>query len=304
LSNTEPNQKNTIAQNERTATNFGLIAVLLWSTVATGFKLGLEVLSVLQLLFLGTVISWGVFLSVVLATHEYFIHRSEVAKVVCLGLLNPCAYYVILFSAYERLPAYIAQPLNYTWAIMLAVLAVPLLKHTLSTKNLIAISISYLGVVVLLTFETNTTQDGLSWVGISLAMSSTLIWALYWILNTKCYSKPIPLMFWSFTAALPVLGVGLLTTDSFPPLTLPNLFYGAWVGLLEMGITFLAWQRALRLAPNAGRVSQLIFLSPILSLGIIYLILEEPIGLGALSGVSIIFAGLWLNQRQANSTSS
>ncbi|NKB97299.1 MAG: EamA family transporter [Pseudomonadales bacterium] len=299
-----PNPSISTAKKEGNAIHFGLVAVLLWSTVATGFKLGLDVLSVQQLLFLGTAISWILFLVAVLVTGQYFVKRDEILRIIGLGLLNPCAYYIVLFSAYDRLPAYIAQPLNYTWAITLAFLAVPLLKQSLSNRNLLAITISYIGVVVLLTVETNTTEHGLNWLGVSLAMASTLIWALYWILNTKCSSEPIPVMFWSFTIALPMLGFILLTTDEFPPLTTQTLFYGAWVGLLEMGITFLAWQRALRLAQNVGRISQLIFLSPVVSLGLIYLVLEEPIGLGALAGVSIILAGLWLNQRETSQTSS
>ena len=44
-------------KNERNALLMGLGAVLLWSTVATGFKLGLEHLKPVQLLFAGTCIS-------------------------------------------------------------------------------------------------------------------------------------------------------------------------------------------------------------------------------------------------------
>ena len=32
------------------------------------------------------------------------------------GLLNPCLYYLVLFKAYELLPAQQAQALNYSWA--------------------------------------------------------------------------------------------------------------------------------------------------------------------------------------------
>ena len=59
------------------------------------------------------------------------------------------AYYLILFAAYDRLPAHIAQPINYTWAITLALLAVPLLGQRLSKRTLTGILISYLGVVLL-----------------------------------------------------------------------------------------------------------------------------------------------------------
>ena len=57
--------------NERSALLFGLSAVLLWSTVATGFKLGLRVLEPVQLLWLGSMISFAFFGSCFLVTRAW-----------------------------------------------------------------------------------------------------------------------------------------------------------------------------------------------------------------------------------------
>ena len=64
------------------------------------------------------------------------------------ALLNPVLYYLVLFEAYDRLPAQIAQPLNYTWAITLALLAVPLLGQRLSGRDMLAVLLGYGGVVI------------------------------------------------------------------------------------------------------------------------------------------------------------
>ena len=287
---------------EQQALTFGLISVLLWSTVATGFKLGLEIMSVLQLLFLGTIISWLVFLICAGWQRAFYIQPADRKLVVALGLLNPCIYYLVLFSAYDLLPAYIAQPLNYTWAITLSLLAIPLLKQRLTTKSAAAICLSYVGVVILLTTGDTDDGSGLSMWGVILALLSTLFWALYWILNTRCESSPTALMFWSFTVAVPILSLAILATDGIPPLTANTIFYGAWVGLLEMGVTFLTWQSALRLTAHVSRISQLIFFSPFLSLLLIYFVLGEPVGLGAVIGLLVIVAGVWLNRSTATSS--
>ena len=81
-----------------------------------------------------------------------------------------------------------------------------------------------------------------------------------------------------------------------PKLSTDTLIYGLWVGLLEMGITFLTWQRALRLTAHVSRISQLIFFSPFLSLVLIYFALGEPVGLGAVVGLLVIVLGVWLNR--------
>ena len=143
--------KNYVFGNPPSAVAPALICVLLWSTVASGFKLGLEHFAVEQLLFLGTCISWLVFLCYAIVTNQLALAASDRALAVGLGLINPTAYYLILFAAYDRLPAHIAQPINYTWAITLALLAVPILGQRLTLRSLWGILTSYLGVVILVT---------------------------------------------------------------------------------------------------------------------------------------------------------
>lgn len=280
------------ATNERQALTFGLGAVLLWSTVATGFKLGLAVLAVEQLLLLGSALSWLVFAAYAVSTRQFALDRQDRPLVFALGLINPFAYYLILFAAYDRLPAHIAQPLNYTWAITLALLAVPILKQPLTGKTLSGILVSYLGVVVLLV--TAAPVNGSSWDtwGVVLALLSTVLWAVYWLLNTNSNSAPAALMFWSFSVGLPLIAAACWLGPGWPRLTAVNLAYGAWVGFIEMGVTFLLWQQALRRTANAARIGQLIFLSPFLSLVIIYLVLGEHITWGAVLALLIIVLGL------------
>jgi drug/metabolite transporter (DMT)-like permease len=278
--------------NENKALLCGLSAVLLWSTVATGFKLGLEVLAIEQLLLIGSAISWLVFLGYAAITNSWRIARGDRWLTIGLGVINPFAYYLILFGAYDRLPAHIAQPLNYTWAITLALLAVPILKQPLEKRTLIGIVISYAGVVVLLSTAEQTGNSAWNGLGVGLALGSTILWAVYWLLNTKCSSAPAALMFWSFTVGLVLVALACIGGPGLPDLNQQTLAYGAWVGLIEMGITFLLWQQALRLTANAARIGQLIFLSPFVSLVIIYFVLDEHITWGVVVALLVIVLGL------------
>ena len=58
-------QREDARKDERKALIFALVAVMLWSSVATGFKLGLELMTPLQLLFAGSCISTIVFVILV-----------------------------------------------------------------------------------------------------------------------------------------------------------------------------------------------------------------------------------------------
>ena len=75
-------------------------------------------------------------------------------------------------------------------------------------------------------------------------------------------------------------------------MTLSRLGFGAWVGLIEMGVTFLLWQQALRRTAHAGRIAQLIFLSPFLSLMLIDRVLGEHVHASSCVGLAAIVGGL------------
>jgi drug/metabolite transporter (DMT)-like permease len=282
--------------NERHAVLSALIAVAMWSTVATGFKLGLANMTPLQLLTLGSTLSTVVF---ILAALRKGWPRAgwRMREGVLFGLINPICYYLILFEAYDRLPAQLAQPLNYTWAITLALLAVPVLKQRLKGRTIVGIGISYLGVVVLVSQGRFDQLPDIDLLGVALALASTVLWAGYWLFNARSRTEPEAFMATSFCLATPVLIVLCALGPGFPEITAANLGYGAWVGVVEMGVTFLLWQRALRLTRNAARIGQLIFLSPFLSLLLIAEVLEEQVVLSSWLGLGIIVIGLLITGR-------
>ncbi len=281
--------------DQRRAMVLGLGAVAAWSTVATAFKLALRHLDPYQLLAVASVVSLLV-LGIVLAVRGRLgelvrTPPAERRRALALGLLNPFLYYLVLFEAYDRLPAQVAQPLNYTWALTLSWLAIPLLGQRPRARDLLAGVVCYAGVFVIATggdVAGFRTDDAL---GVALALGSTLIWSLGWIVNTRSRLDPVVGLFWNFAGGTgPVLLVALLLSDlRLPAAGLPA---GAYVGVFEMGLTFVLWLSALRLAPVAARVANLIFLSPFLSLVFIHFVLGEHVRVATIGGLVLIVAGL------------
>jgi len=109
---------------------YAMTAVLLWATVATAFKVSLRYVDPLQLLFLASTVSAAVLLAVLAVRGKLSLLKQysgkEYLHSAVLGLLNPFLYYVILFRAYELLPAQHAQPVNMTWPIVLVLLSIPI----------------------------------------------------------------------------------------------------------------------------------------------------------------------------------
>lgn len=289
-------------KDQRRAMLYGLAAVLLWSTVATAFKLSLRYLQPAHLLLYSGAFS-TVLLAVILAVQGKFrdIFRCtgrQYAMSVLLGLLNPFLYYLVLFKAYDLLPAQQAQPINYTWAITLSLLAIPLLGQPFRWKEFAALLLSYCGVVVISTEGRLLDLAFTSPEGVVLALASTVIWALYWIFNTRDRRDPVVALLVNFLFSFPfVLGYSLLFTDlSFPP-PLPGFLGAAYVGTFEMGFCFVLWLLAMRHAESTAKVSNLIFISPFLSLVLIHFLVGEEILPATFVGLVLIVAGLLVQQK-------
>lgn len=288
------------SHNQGKATLYGLTAVLAWSTVATAFKLALRDLDHFQLLLLANVFSLLSLGIVLLVGGKWSllgrVTRWQLLRALALGLLNPFLYYLVLFKAYALLPAQIAQPLNYTWALTLSLLSVPLLGQRLTWRDGVGGLVCYLGVVVISTGGDLRGLHVSSPVGVALALGSTIIWALYWLGNTRFsrgedHLDPVVGLFLGFAFALPLVAAVTAIWSDFH-FAGRGVWAGAYVGAIEMGFTFVLWLTAMRLTKATARIANLIFLSPFLSLIFIHFVLGEHIVPGTLVGLVLIVAGL------------
>lgn len=279
---------------------YGMAAVFLWSTVATAFKIALSYYTPLQLVFvavltsiiaLAGILAWQKKLSLL---KQQFLRRPMFYLVT--GLINPFLYYVVLFKAYSLLPAQQALSLNYTWAVLLPLLAAPLLKQHLRKSDIAAALIAYTGVFIIATGGDISGFSFNSPLGIGLALTSTLLWCLYWIVNTKDQGDPVVSLLLSFLIGLPFIAVTLVLTDTLPSFSLKAIFAGMYVGLFEMGITFVLWLMALKTATRTANISTMVFLSPVMSIGFIAWILQETIAMATYLGLAFILSGMMLQQ--------
>ncbi len=279
---------------------YALGAVLIWSTVASAFKISLRHMDPIQLLLWADLFSIFCLLGVLAVQRKLpllkSLPRPALWRCLALGGLNPFLYYIVLFAAYDRLPAQEAQPLNYTWAITLTVLSWPLLGQRIGLREAAAIAISYTGVVMISTHGDPFSLTFSNGPGVVLALGSTIIWALFWIFNAKDSTDPAIGLFLNFSAGFPlILAVCLFFSSPWPKMW-QGFAGAAYVGVFEMGITFVLWLKALRLTSSTAKISTMIFFSPFLSLLFIRLFVGEEILLSTMIGLGFIIAGNTLQQ--------
>ena len=283
-------------KSARKALLFALLAVLFWSTIPTAFKLGLAHTSTWQLLTGATWVSTLV-LGILTAIRGKFksllaFTKGDLAFSFLMGLLNPVAYYLILFRAYTILPAQVAQPLNMIWPIVLVLLAIPILRQKISWLSLGAMLISFSGVVLVSMMGGTVSRDPQNKIGIILALSTSVIWALYFLYNSRDKRDPETRLFLNFCfASLFLLLAGLFRDQMFPD-TMEGWLAAGYVGVFEMGITFALWLMAIRYAPRSDRISNLVFLASFLNLLFASQILGEKIYLTTVFGIVLLVSGI------------
>ncbi len=279
---------------------FGIVTVLLWSTVASAFKLSLRYLEPIQLLLYATATSVLTLFLILALQGKLRLLRSVSGSVMLragsLGMLNPLLYYLVLFEAYDLLPAQEAQALNYTWAITLSLLSVPLLGQKLSVREFGAIMLAYLGVLFIATHGDLLALEFSNTTGVLLALGSTLIWSFYWLANTRSSIDPILGLFLNFTFALPLVALIAWFTGNlaWPPVN--GLAGAIYVGMFEMGIAFVTWLQAMKLTSSTARLATLIYISPFISLVLIHHLVGESIHWSSIAGLGLIVTGALLQQ--------
>lgn len=297
-------------ENQKKAFIYAGITILCWSTAATAFKLSLQGMSPTMLVAISmTVAALILALCIFLKKDKkdtFSTFQALSSKSKSKFLQNSLAqgvllfvYYEILLMAYELLPAQIAQPVNNTWALMLALLGSWVLKQKISVKEFLFMLLAYAG-VVLVASGGGGNVGTINPLGMFYVLASTVLYAIYWITNAKCTGPPLCSLMLAFLVAAILAGLTLLFVEGIPSYIPTKSIMAAFlVGLLELSISFIFWSQALKLSSSVARISTLSFLVPFLSLMWIRLIIKEPILPSTILGLILIVMGTFLQQQTA-----
>lgn len=287
-------------KNQNRAYLFAFSAILCWSTIATAFKVSLRYTDIITLLLMANGVAVVVLLVILLIRQRVFsslvLHKRDWARSAMLGFFNPFCYYMVLLVAYDLLPAQEAGTLNYIWPLMLVLLSIPLLKQKISLWSLLAIGISFMGLLIISTRGDLTGLTFTNPLGAAMALLSALFWALYWILNMKDTRDDAVKLFLNFCFGFLYVAVVYLIRGEYSFPSAEAIAGGIYLGIFEMGLTFFLWMKALQYSVTTAKVSNLIYLSPFISLIIIHVVVGEKILMSTIAGLGLIVAGILLQQ--------
>ncbi len=170
------------------------------------------------------------------------------------------------------------------------------LKQKLKPYSIIAITISFTGIILISLRGNFNLFEITEPLGVILAVDSSVIWALFWIFNVKDKRDEVVKLFLSFCFSTFFIFSVTLTFSDFTITNYNGLWAAIYVGAFEMAFPFVLWLIALKGVKSNEKLSNLVFISPFLSLIWIYIILDESVFYTTIIGLVLIIIGIFVQQ--------
>lgn len=208
--------------------------------------------------------------------------------------------FIFLFIALDLTTVSRVSILFYSMPVWLALIAhFSLPGETLSWRRAFGLALAMAGVVWAL-FDPDSREAG-SLTGDVLALLSAFAWAgiaLTVRLTRVSELKPESQLFWQLSvSAVGLLAVAPMFGELIRTPTALHLAGLAFQAVFVASLGFLFWLRLMAIYP-ASDIAAFSFLSPVLAVGLGWLLLNEPVGPGFLGAMCLVAVGIVLINRR------
>lgn len=286
---------------------FFVVAVGLWAstpTVAAGLFEG--DIHVLVVLTSSGFIAMVTLLAIAAATgrlHEAFSYSGvDWLNIAGAGLLGTVGYTFFYMRAFSLAPPAEVNVVNYLWPLFLVLFAWPILGERLDRWVCVGVILGFLGAAGIFIGWQWAKPEAANVPGYVSAAVGAVFWGLFSVVGKRLpYDKIVSMaLYWLvatfvFATALQYSGAGRWPTAT-------EWVQLAFFGVCVNGIGNASWFLALGSGPTA-LFSNLVYVTPFLSLVYLWIFRHEPIGRGVWLSLVLIVAGCLISlNRTAKST--
>ena len=217
-------------------------------------------------------------------------------KSLVLGVLNVGAFFILVYLAAQLLPSSVASTLMALSALVMALIAWPLLSERPSMFSLAGAAIGFVGVCVMLVSGDATANP----LGVLASVAAMLMSSFGFLLSKRwgTGTDPVAITAWQLLAGgLLVAPIAFITEGPLPSFEPPAILGFIYVAVIATAIANVAWLVALRNLPTAS-VGLIGLLNPVTGVALGVLIAAEPFGLRQVIGIALVLAGVMLGQRR------
>ena len=271
------------------------LTVLIWSTLATVVKLVLKDIPNFQALAISSAFAFVflLILNIINGSIKEMKHYriKDCLTMAGLGFLGLFMYSALYYYGIAELGSQEACILNYLWPMMIVIFACIILKERITVKKIIAMLMSFAGIVVL-TLGSGGVSSGNRLFGIIACVTAAVCYGLFSVLNKKhSLNQNVTMMWIWFTTALCSLVLSLIF-ENWQPIAGVQWLGIAWLGIVVNAVAYLLWAIALKGASDSAKIANLAYLVPFISIIISWLVLKEQITINAVLALVLIIGGI------------
>ena len=271
------------------------LTVLIWSTLATVVKLVLKDIPNFQALAISSAFAFVflLILNIINGSIKEMKHYriKDCLTMAGLGFLGLFMYSALYYYGIAELGSQEACILNYLWPMMIVIFACIILKERITVKKIIAMLMSFAGIVVL-TLSSGGASSGNRLFGIIACVTAAVCYGLFSVLNKKhSLNQNVTMMWIWFMTAVCSLVLSLIF-ENWQPIAGVQWLGIAWLGIVVNAVAYLLWAIALKGASDSAKIANLAYLVPFISIIISWLVLKEQITINAVLALVLIIGGI------------
>ena len=235
------------------------------------------------------------------------IERDDWPDLITVGLFQTSFYFALQYAGIKLTTASNTSVIVNVRPVFAAVLSAFVLHETLSGRKLAGVLTAFVGVIILSTGGTlrSFSLQSSHFLGDLLILFNAISGAIGLVVNKRVLARfrPFPAMVYTQTIGaiglVPFAALEISRLGAFPRAPALPWIMLAFQGLFSTILAHILWNRALA-SLEASRASVFIYIAPLTTSVLSWLLLHEPLGLPFLIGALLVLIGAYLTTSAAN----
>ena len=222
---------------------------------------------------------------------------DEILTAAALGFLGLFLYSAFFYYGLARMTSQEACILNYLWPLMIVLFSCPILGEPLTRRKLLAVAMSFGGVVLVMAGGTSTENFSADKIlGALSCVIAAACYGLFSVLNKKrrLNQKLAMMIIWATTAICAFVSGYFFEQWLMPGIR--QIFGLLWLGVMINAVAYLTWALALEKTSDTARTANLAYLVPVLAIFISTLVFGEELSFTVIPALVLIIGGIIINK--------
>lgn len=219
-------------------------------------------------------------------------HKRDVLYFACAGGMGFTLYMIFFNTGMLSLTSATSSIIIASTPIMTAIGAGILYREKISAAGWISIILAFTGVVVLLLWDgILSVNTGLLWT-----IAAAMVFCIYNLLNRKLSSMgytSLEIVTYSMICGALMLMIFLPeTVETLHNADLKTVLIAIYMGIMPSAVSYVLWAKAMSLAKRTNEVTNYMFVTPLLSTVMGFLMLHEIPDMGTFIGGAVIIVSV------------